>query len=247
VDYIKADDMATPFHGPEIEALHKAILHSGRPIVLSISPGPADIAKAEFYAANANLWRISGDFWDNWQSLKKNFALLREWSPYTKPGGWPDADMLPLGRIGIRAERGEDRRTHFTREEQQTLMTLWCIARSPLMFGGDLPSNDPDTLGLISNQEVLRVDQHATNSRQLFARGSQIAWTSDALDSKAKYLAVFNVRDQGDNDVRVNWTDLGVTSKCSVRDLWANKELGKFEGGYTFKLAAHASGLYRIQ
>jgi alpha-galactosidase len=247
VDYIKADDMATPFHGPEIEALHKAILHSGRPIVLSLSPGPADLTKADFFAANANLWRISGDFWDNWQSLKKNFALLREWSSYTKPGAWPDADMLPLGRIGIRAERGQDRRTHFTPEEQRTLMTLWSIARSPLMFGGDLPSNDAGTLDLISNDEVLQVDQHATDSRQLFARGAQIAWASDALDSKAKYLAVFNVGDQGNTDVRVNWAELRLSSKCSVRDLWAHKDLGEFDGGYTFKLAAHASGLYRIE
>jgi len=247
VDYIKADDMATPFHGPEIEALHKAILRSGRPIVLSLSPGPANITKAVFYAANANLWRISGDFWDNWQSLKKNFALLNEWSPYAKPGAWPDADMLPLGRIGIRAERGEDRRSHFTPDEGRTLMTLWCIARSPLMFGGDLPSNDADTLSLISNDEVLQVDQRATKSHQLFARGSQIAWVSDALESKAKYLAIFNVADQGDSDVRVDWTQLGLGSKCSVRDLWGHKDLGNVDGGYTFKLAAHASGLYRIQ
>jgi alpha-galactosidase len=161
VDYIKADAMAIPFHGPEIAALHKAILNSGRPIVLSLSPGPADITKAAFYAENANLWRISGDFWDRWDALRKNFALLNRWSPYTKPGGWPDADMLPLGRIGIRAERGK---THFTPDEQQTLMSLWSIARSPLVFGGDLPSNDEPTFALISNDEVLRVNQHSTTA-----------------------------------------------------------------------------------
>ncbi len=247
VDYIKADDMATPFHGPEIQALHKAILHSQRPIALSLSPGPADVAKADFYAANANLWRISGDFWDNWRSLAKNFDLLNRWSRYTKPGGWPDADMLPLGRIGIRAERGEDRRTHFSRDEQRTLMSLWCIARSPLMFGGDLPSNDAETLDLISNDEVLGVNQRATNSHQLLARDGRIVWVSDALDSKAKYLAVFNVGDQGEADVRVDWTELGLGQNCSVSDLWAHKDLGKGSSGYTFKVGAHASGLYRVR
>lgn len=125
---------------------------------------------------------------DRWAALKKNFALLNSWSPYTRSGAWSDADMLPLGRIGIRAERGEDRKTHFTPNEQQILMSLWSIARSPLMFGGDLPSNDEATYALISNDEVLRVDQHATHSHQLFANGNQIAWVSNAQESRAKYL-----------------------------------------------------------
>jgi alpha-galactosidase len=247
VDYIKADDMAIPFHGPEIAALHKAIVRSKRAIVLSLSPGPADLTKADFYAANANLWRISGDFWDNWRSLAKNFELLNHWSRYAKPDGWPDADMLPLGRIGIRAERGEDRKTHFTPDEQRTLMTLWCIARSPLMFGGDLPSNDADTLNLISNDEVLRANQRGTNSHQLFARDAKVVWVSDAPDAKAKYLAVFNVGDQDDAEIRVEWSEVGLGQNSSVRDLWAHKDLGKGDSGYTFKIAPHASGLYRIQ
>ncbi|MFL6414919.1 MAG: glycoside hydrolase family 27 protein [Bryobacteraceae bacterium] len=247
VDYIKADDMATPFHAAEIAALHNAILKSGRPIVLSLSPGPADVAKAAFYADNANLWRISGDFWDRWDALKENFALLNKWSVYTKPESWPDADMLPLGRIGIRAERGEDRRTRFTPDEQQTMMSLWSIARSPLMFGGDLPSNDEATYRLISNDEILQVNQHASNSHQLFANGAQIAWVSDAASSGAKYLAVFDVGDRGTEDIRVEWKDLGLSGECSVRDLWAKKDLGRANGRYTFKIGPHASGLYRIE
>src|SRR5262249_14898348 len=134
VDYIKADDIATPLHADEIVALHRAIQHSGREIVLSLSPGPADPIRADFYAENANLWRIADDFWDRWQDLRRSFALLDRWSAHVHTGAWPDADMLPLGRIGIRAERGDDRRTRFTRDEQRMLMTLWCMARSPLMF-----------------------------------------------------------------------------------------------------------------
>ena len=246
VDYIKADDIASPFHGDEIAALHRAIVKTGRPIVLSLSPGPADLAKADFYAANANLWRISGDFWDRWPSLRANFDLLEKWSRYTKPGGWPDADMLPLGRIGIRAERGDDRTTHFTRDEQRTLMSLWSIARSPLMFGGDLPSNDDFTLSLLTNDEVLAADQNGTRSRQLFQRGDQIVWTSDAAAPGGKYLAVFNVGDQAPLEIRVNWSELGLPATCAVRDLWEKKDLGRVKDGYTFKMPAHGSGLYRV-
>ena len=180
------------------------------------------------------------------EDLKRSFALLDRWSPHVHPGGWPDADMLPLGHIGIRAERGLDRMSGFTHDEQQTLMSLWAIARSPLMFGGDLPGNDEFTLGLLTNDDVLAVNQKAANSRQLFARGDQIGWTSDATGSKARYLAVFNVADKEPAEIRVEWKELGLPPNCGLRDLWERKDLGKVKDGYTFRLAPRASGLYKL-
>jgi hypothetical protein len=112
VDYIKADDMSSPYQGDEIAALSQAIKKCERPIVLSLSPGPAPLEQAEDLKKHAQLWRISGDFWDNWKSLKEQFSLCRAWAPHTVPGHWPDADMLPLGRIAIRAERGNGRAIH---------------------------------------------------------------------------------------------------------------------------------------
>jgi alpha-galactosidase len=247
VDYIKADDMAIPFHGAEISALHKAIVKSGRPIVLSLSPGPADLSKAAFYAENANLWRISNDFWDRWPLLKKNFDLLNAWASYAKPGAWPDADMLPLGRIGLRAEVGDDRKTNFTPDEQRTLMTLWCIARSPLMFGGDLPSNDAFTLSLINNKDVIDVDQHGQDSHRLFADGDKVAWVSDVPGGKGRYLAIFNTGDTAPVDISIQWRQLGLKSGAKLRDLWERKDLSSSGDGHTFTLKPHASGLYRIQ
>ena len=229
VDYIKADDMANPLHAAEIEALHKAIMKSGRPIVLSLSPGPADLAQADFYAANANLWRVSGDLWDRWQDVRKTFALMDRWTQYSKPGGWPDADMLPLGHIGIRAERGNDRMSLLTHDEQQTLMTLWCITRSPLMFGGDLPTNDAFTLSLLTNDEVLAANQHGDAAHQLFARGDQIAWRS------GPYLAVFNTGEAP--------ADIVIEETAPLRDLWNHQSIA----GHTIHLAPHAAGLYRVR
>jgi alpha-galactosidase len=244
VDYIKADDMATPFHIDEIEALHRAIVKSGRPIVLSLSPGPADVTKADQYAANANLWRISGDFWDQWPALRRTFALLDRWSPHVKPGGWPDADMLPLGRIGIRAERGDNRQTRFTKDEQRTLISLWSIARSPMMFGGDLPSNDDWTLSLLTNDEVLAADRHGANSHQLFARENQVAWVSDAPGG-GKFLGVFNTGEQP-AQIRVEWKDLGLSGARPVRDLWEKKDLGSAADGRIFSVPPHGAGMYRV-
>jgi alpha-galactosidase len=246
VDYIKADDIARPAHREEIAALHRAIQRTGRPIVLSLSPGPAMVKDAEFLRENANLWRISDDFWDDWKALRLNFILMSVWSGYGRPGGWPDADMLPLGRIGIRAERGENRMTRFTREEQKTLMSLWSIAQSPLMFGGDLPGNDEFTLALITNDEVLAVNQRGARGSPISESGDRIIWTADAGTPEEKYVAVFNVGEKGPIDIRVEWRALGMGESCLVRDLWERKHVGEIKGGHTFRVAAHGSGLYKL-
>ncbi|MFL6211784.1 MAG: glycoside hydrolase family 27 protein [Pyrinomonadaceae bacterium] len=254
VDYIKADDMAAVNGQPpdaarraEIAALHRAIAKVGRPIVLSLSPGPASTADAEFLRANAQLWRISDDFWDRWEDLKRQFELTRRWAPFVAANSFPDADMLPLGRIGLRAERGTDRRTHFTADEQFTLLTLWAMFRSPLMFGGDLPSNDEFTLLLLTNAEVLAVNQHSTNNRELFTRGNTVAWVADAPRGRAKYLAVFNLGDDAmATTVNVPLRELGFTSTCVVRDLWPQRELGNVRDEVIATVNRHGARLYRV-
>ena len=246
-DFIKADDM---FSGPsdhtaEIAALGKALRNSGRAIVLSLSPGTRDTAHVETFAPYAQMWRISDDLWDRWIDIKRQFPNFAKWQPYARPGNWPDGDMLPLGHIGIRAERGDPRMSLLTHDEQRTLMSLWSIARSPLMFGGNLPDNDAFTLELLTNSEVLAVNQKASASRQLFARGDQVAWAAEM--GNTKYLAVFNTGDTNPEQIRIDWSDLGLSGKCNVRDLWEQKDLGTASGGQTFTIAPHASAIYRIQ
>jgi len=247
VDYIKADDMGRPFHADEVAALSRAIRKSGRAIVLSLSPGAADVTRAGEYQAYAQLWRISDDFWDRWKTLRQQFDFCRRWVPYIGPDSWPDADMLPLGRIGLRAERGDPRQTNFTRDEQYTLMTLWSVFRSPLMFGGDLPSNDAFTLSLITNEEVLAVNQRSAGNRELFARGNQIAWVADVPKTKDKYLAVFNLDDGPAAEIRIEWRELGLGGECSVRDLWAKKDVGIFSDGFAPRVNPHGAALYRLR
>jgi hypothetical protein len=246
VDYIKADDMSSPYHAGEIEALSRAIKRCGRPIVLSLSPGPADLKFADHLRANAQLWRISGDFWDRWQDLKRQFDLCHRWIPYIGPDTWPDADMLPLGRIGIRAERGNDRQTRLTQSEQYALVSLWCIFRSPLMMGGDLPSSDQFTLSLLTNEEVLAVNQQSTHNRELFARGNEIAWTADVPGTRSKYLALFNFGDDGPARIEVPWSELGLSGQCAVRDLWQRREIGRFEKIFTTTIQVHGGGLFKV-
>ncbi len=193
VDYVKVDDISRPYHDhePEIEAIRRAIDRTGRPIVLSLSPGETALTAAAHVRQHANLWRISDDFWDRWLALRDQFARLENWNPHRIPGAWPDADMLPLGVLNLGT-----RSTRFTPDEQRTMMTLWSIARSPLMHGGDLTQTDAATLALLTNDEVLAVNQHSTNNRPLFNRDQLIAWIADVPNSSDKYLAVFNTRDR---------------------------------------------------
>lgn len=248
VDYLKADDMTYPYHAAEIAALSRAIARCGRPIVLSLSPGPAPLEQAPHLARFANAWRISADFWDEWPKVLAQFDLCRAWAPRVSPGRWPDADMLPLGRLSIRTDiKGYvPRSTRLKRDEQRTVLSLWAIFRSPLMFGGNLPDCDAWTLSLLTNPEVLAVNQSSARNRELFARGGLIAWTADVPSSGDKYLGLFNTQDKGPAEVAVTAVELGVGGEFRVRDLWARKDLGTHATRFSAMLPAHGAGLYRI-
>jgi alpha-galactosidase len=246
VDLVKADDMSSPYRGPEIHALSLALKKSGRPIVLSLSPGPAPVAKYADLKANAQMWRISNDFWDRWIDVKNQFDLMKAWQGKVHAGGWPDADMLPLGHIAIRGERGDDRASLLTHDEQYTLMSMWAIFRSPLMFGGDIPSSDAFTMSLLTNREVLAVNQHSDNGREVYRADDTISWIADLPGSTAKYLTVSNIGDT-EKEVHLPWKSLGLNAKTySVRDLWMHKELGTADA-FSMSLKPHASVLLKVK
>lgn len=196
VDFIKCDDISRPYNAiqqAEIEALRKAIDKTGRPIILSLSPGATPVMKGEHVMNFANMWRITDDFWDRWGLLLAMFERLDAWTPYRGPGHFPDADMLPIGEVEF------NRPTRFTQDEQYTLMSLWAIGRSPLIFGGDMTKLDAFTKEMLTNPEMLKVNQESQNNRQVYRHNNLIAWTADVPGSKDKYVALFNAQSNGDN------------------------------------------------
>ena len=196
VDFIKCDDISRPYdkvQEAEIEALRNAIDKTGRPILLSLSPGATPIIAGEHVMNHANMWRITDDFWDRWGLLLAMFERLDVWTPYRGPGHFPDADMLPIGTIEFK------RPTNFTKNEQYTLMSLWAIGRSPLIFGGDMTKLDDFTKEMLTNPEMLKVNQLSTNNRQVSRDKNLIVWTADVPNSKDKYVALFNAQSKGDN------------------------------------------------
>jgi hypothetical protein len=259
VDYIKVDCIAShPYKGDEIRMIHRAIVKTGRAMVLSLSPGPAPLDKAAEVAANAQLWRISDDVWDRWerpenehfpQGVKNQFAVIASWAGAVKPGNWPDADMLPLGTLGPVPGWGSQRKTRLTQDEQRTLVTLWAIARSPLIVGANLTQLDDWTEKLLTNPDVIRLDQAARRSRMVKQEGDVIAWTSD-LEDGSHALAFFNV---GETTVKIMnhpFADYGATERKSyrVRDVWAQRELGYVEDAVSgYSLAPHACVLWILR
>lgn len=196
VDFIKCDDicrMDAQSSKAEIVMLHKAIEKCGREIVLSLSPGPAIVEENDFYQENANMWRITDDFWDNWRSLRDMFDRCRNWQEFVADGGYPDCDMLPLGFLG--KGFGSERKTNFTPDEQKTMLTLWSIFKSPLMLGAELTKLDSETLALITNREVLHL-LAAEGARECFRDDSFIVWNAREKETRSDYLAIFNVTEK---------------------------------------------------
>ncbi len=247
VDFIKADDMGSHLYQPaEMRALSLAIHKTGREMVLSISPGPAPVSEAEFFEKYAQMWRISDDFWDDWKLLRKQFDYARDWAPFVgKNNTWPDADMLPFGKLRVTSAEGGGAPSKFTPDEQQTVMTLWSIFRSPLIFGGDLPSNDAATTALITNEDVLEVNQHSSGGHEVLEHGNIRAWVAEGTKAGERYVAIFNLGEAA-QEARISWHELKIPiEQAAVRDLWTHKDLGQL-GEIRVDLKPHASGLYRV-
>jgi alpha-galactosidase len=255
VDFVKADCIADhPYKPDEIRMMANAIKKTERPMLLSLSPGPTALEHASEVARYAEMWRICDDFWDHWgpwekhewsQSLYAQFATTAKWAPYGAPGHWPDADMLPLGHLGPRPGDGELRETRFTPDEQRTMVTLWSIFRSPLIMGGDLLSVDKWTESLLSNPEVIAVDQHSRGNHPVVTGDKTAVWLAEPEYGQGYYLAVFNIGD-AEQAVHYDWKDLGLTSRSyKLRDLWKRKDVGS-AASLSVNLHPHGSVLYRL-
>jgi alpha-galactosidase len=197
-------------------------------------------------ALHANLWRISGDFWDGWESLNRQFDLLGGWLDDHGPGHWPDADMIPLGHIGIRCDAvGPDRQTRLTRDEQVTLMSLWSLESSPLMLGMNLPDNDAWTESLLENDEVLRIDQDPLGQAAI---PIQQDWTGEiwvkTLAGGDRAIGLFDRTDQP-RTIILRLGDLGSPGRQSLRDVWKHSELGTLEGQISVEVRPHGAVLLR--
>lgn len=237
VDFVKLDDVLyPPVEFADIDACARAIERSGRPMVLSLSPGKElSLQHLEHLRESATMWRISDDFWDEWTLLQEQFQRAARWAPHQMPGAWADADIIPLGRIGIRGHVGEDRMTKFTFDEQKTLMSLWCMLRSPLMFGGNLPDTPVNTLTLLQNSRVLELLANGTGNREIIRDRDLIIWAAET--SAGQHRAVFWLGSETAT-LRLFLSELGCDASSAI-DLWEGGGVDVVDGSVTVEVPAH--------
>lgn len=251
VDFVKVDDIAASrlygTHRDEIQMIRDAIDRCGRPMVLSLSPGPAPMEYVDFFAEYANMWRMTDDYWDKWPQLLDMFDRCAKWQGVPKKGSWPDCDMLPLGHIGIRSRDGggRDRYTRFTADEQLTMMTLWSIFRSPLMFGGELRDNDEWTLSLLTNREVLEMHRSSFGARQISREDNRVVWSAEGAEG-VRYAALFNIGET-ECEVSVNLAELGLGEQANGLELWSRHPADIQKGRLTVIVSPHGTRLYRLK
>ena len=255
VDLIKVDCITQPrYKSAELQMLHAALKKVDRPIALSLSPGEPPIEYGGEFAANADQWRISNDVWDIWkgdsaypQGVGDQFARTAYWLRTQTPGHWPDADMLSLGALAPAPGWGTARECRLTHDEQRTMVTLWSMFRSPLIFGGNLTRLDEWTASLLTNPEVIRVDQHSRRNHPVLTTPQLTVWTAEPEDGTGTYVAAFNTGTER-SAVVLRWADLGLSpAPHQVRELWSRKDLPGAKASFEVSLDGHASTLLLVK
>ena len=248
VDFIKCDDICRelPHEEGELVLLSESLRNCGRDMIVSLSPGPALLEKAELYKQTSNMWRITDDFWDKWDLLYNMFERCEKWSCHTGAGHWPDADMLPVG--AIRQDYSPENRTAFTFDEQKTMMTLWSIFRSPLMIGAEMTKFDDETLSLLTNPDILGMLKNARHSHQVWRRnidGAEVILWVAVNSEGGVYAAVFNAGEK-EIETAIPLTDIELYETYSVTELWSGESLGNTDT-LKVKIPSHGAEAFLIE
>jgi len=255
VDFIKCDDICNTDNWVaqsdrayerrhEIEMLAHAIQQCGRPIVFSLSPGPALIDKAWHYEKYANMWRITDDLWDYWPSVKNMFYRCELWQNHVSEGCFPDCDMLPLGMLG--KGFGQERPTNLTKAEQRTLMSLWCIFHSPLMLGAEMTKLDDWTLSLLTNPDILGLSDMNCRASQICRDDNRAVWVSKNQKTEDFYVAFFNLSDE-ETELTMLLEELSLKESVSARELWDGEMVEMKDGVFRAQIAAHGCKVFQVQ
>jgi alpha-galactosidase len=240
-DYLKYD--WNPIEIKETKEMYDALRNSSRDVVYSLSNSTpfATIAELSKYS---NAWRTGGDIKDNWKSLKSRIFTQDKWAPYARPGHWNDPDMMIVGVVGWNSK--DKWPSKLTPDEQYTHMSAWCLMSVPLLLGNDMTQLDDFTLSLLTNDEVLAVNQDPLGKQAtIISREGDVGVMAKDMEDGSKAAGLFNLEDNGAKQVTLKWSDLGIKGKYIVRDLWRQKDLGTFEGEFKSSVAEH--GVVMVQ
>ena len=222
--------------------MEEALKNQNRDIVYSLCQyGMKDVWKWGA-SVNGNCWRTTGDITDTWESLSSiGFNQTTQYA-YASPGRWNDPDMMIVGDVGWGDNLHPSR---LTVDEQYTHVSLWCLLSAPLLIGCDLSKLDDFTLNLLTNDEVIAVDQDilGKQAKQIIKTADYQIWIKDMEDG-SKAIGIFNLSSK-DDVVRFHWSEIGLSEAQKVRDLWRQKDLENFRGMFATKVAAHGVTLIK--
>ena len=236
------DTSLAAFEKPYI-TMQKALQQQNRDIYFSLCQyGMKDVWK---WGAdvNGNSWRTTGDIRDNWKSLKSIWLRQAPLYPYASPGHWNDPDMLVVGMLGWSDNLHP---SGLTPDEQYTHISLWCLLSAPLLIGCDISKLDNFTTSLLTNDEVLALDQDVLGkqARQIIKNDDYEVWVKELSDG-THAIGIFNLSAE-EKAIHINWKDLQLPETLAVRDLWRKKDLGKFKKGFDTKVNGHGVELVKV-
>lgn len=240
IDYLKYD--WHPIDVTNTAAMTVALRQSGRDIVYSLSNG-ARLNDAPALAPLANCWRTTGDIRDTWASMAGIGFAQDKWYPHASPGHWNDPDMLVVGLVGWGPRLHP---SQLSADEQYTHISLWSLLAAPLLIGCDMSKLDDFTLSLLTNDEVLAVNQDpkGAQAQRVRQEGETEVWARTLADG-SRAVGLFN-RGLDPATVTVAWADLGLTGKQRVRDLWRQQDVAEAEEPYAAEVAPHGVALLRL-
>ena len=257
VDYIKCDDICNTnlyrenqySAAHEVEMLQRAIQKTGREMVLSLSPGPALIEKAWHYEKYANMWRITDDFWDEWELLRNMFDRCELWQNHVTKGSYPDCDMLPVGMLG--KGFGKEYKTRFTKDEQITMLTLWCVFGSPLMIGAELTLLDEWTQWLLTRTDILKLTSSDYRGAQVEKDQAHAIWICQNEQTGERYVAFFNFQETA-AEIGCELAETGLyaqmpeTHNSTALELWTGEQISIENGWLKDQVPPHGARLYDL-
>jgi alpha-galactosidase len=245
-DYLKLD--WGPVEAPETKEMHQALRLTSRDIVLSLSNNHVKnllpiIGEVSPWAQS---WRTTTDIRDVWSRVATDIGFSQDqWAPRSRPGHHNDPDMLVVGQVGGWGSR-ELHASKLTPDEQCTHISLWCLLSAPLLIGCDLEKMDDFTLSLLTNDEVLEIDQDSLCKQAVQVGGNgALKVYARPLEDGSLAVGLFNLGDQ-QASMAANWSDLKLTGKQRVRDLWRQTDLGTFSDKFETRVAPHGVVLVRI-
>jgi alpha-galactosidase len=215
--------------------MHNAILKTGRPMVFSLCQYGADAVWRWGASVGGNAWRTTGDISDNYERMTDIGFGQAGLAKFAGPGHWNDPDMLEVGNGKMNAE------------EYRTHMSLWALLAAPLLAGNDLSTMKPETVAMLTNREVIAIDQDRLGKQadRVWAEGSQEIWARPLADG-SKAVGVFN-RFDWPQTIEVDFLELGFKGSVKARDIWAAKDLGTLPSKYVARVPGHGVVLLKVK